>query len=646
MTAERDAALGYADIGLRVVPIRPGKKFPTLMSWQEAATDDPKQIIGWYDVWPDAGVGVATGPQPCGDNIFVIDIDGEEGVEQWIELHRMYGDQPAKTWTSITGSNGLHVFYRAPAGAKIVNQQAAGRRLASSIDVRGVGGQVVVPPTIHPSGRRYEWYLAPSDCVIADAPGWLLHLVTERDVPDVPERPSLTVVSDVDDDELVFSQFRRNWDWEHELLKAGWSFVSRKGDDSLWARPGKHPRDGHSAVLHEPDGPLVVWTTQLDPDLVGRGTRSVDGSAVSFSAFEWFAATQHGGDRSEAYRTLQELFDPAPELRSLIADREPYLGPDFSERVNLDDPDDVLDAQLRRMLIDWAEFAETDFESQEWLWPEVIPAGRSCAIWAKGGTGKSLVMLRMAVDMIEAGHNVLILDYEMSPTDLNDRLIDMDVDPLDLVGSGLHYAQVPPLDPMDTERGGQQVRRLAAAVNADVVIIDTFARAVSGDEDSADTVRAFYRATGMLLKQDGRAWVRLDHAGKGNADDARGSSAKNDDVDLVWKLSKTDSGYEFKRGKVRMGYVQEKVQLVRSDEPFVLRLQRSSAPSYPEGTGALHGELRGAGIDFGLSERRFFAAARDAGVNASNKRLRAAKRYHVESSSVSFLVDDPERGTA
>ena len=62
----------------------------------------------------------------------------------------------------------------------------------------------------------------------------------------------------------------------------------------------------------------------------------------------------------------------------------------------------------------------------------------------------------------------------------------------------------------------------------------------------------------------------------------RGSSAKNDDVDIVWLLRPTDAGVSLKRDKARMGWVPESVTFAKLDNP--LRFQRL-ANDWPDGTG-------------------------------------------------------------
>jgi len=114
-----------------------------------------------------------------------------------------------------------------------------------------------------------------------------------------------------------------------------------------------------------------------------------------------------------------------------------------------------------------------------------------------------------------------------------------------------------------------------------VAFIDTMSRAVHGEENSADTYRAFYNHTGIELKRRGITWCRLDHAGKEGDRGQRGSSAKGDDVDVVWRLKAQDNGVALKRELSRMAWVPETVSFKIEDCP--LRYVRI-AGDWPAGT--------------------------------------------------------------
>lgn len=637
-TTPHDHARALGALGLRVLPIKPGHKRPPMSSWQHAATDDADKIDNWYrGLYRDAGVGIALGPQPNGLYLFAIDVDTHDpahnGWDALADLEEEHGELPA-TWRSLTGADGAHLIFAAPAGVTVRNQQASGNRIAPGIDVRGDGGQIVVAPTVHPNTQRtYEWEAdhAPWERDVARAPRWLLELVREPD----PE-PVQVPESSLPRDDSLFDAHRADWDWHAELARRGWQLTipQPRGVDSHWTRPGKDPRQGNSGVLHEPDGPFVIFTTEIPNGWRDAGKRSRDGSAYSFGPFGFYAATEHDGDRSEAARTLADRYGaPDVDLGALVA----------AERHTEADPGtvedrDAYDSQLLGMLIDWPTFWSTDHTAEEWLWEPVIPARRGMVLWAKGGTGKSLVLLRMVLDLVRRGVRVLYLDYEMTPDDLHDRLEEMGVEnPAEL--DGLHYAQLPSLPGFDTPEGGKAVTRFASLVDADLVVIDTFARAVEGEENDSDTVRDFYRMTGLHLKAAGRAFIRADHAGKDESKGQRGSSAKNDDVDLVWQLKVADGGYTLIRGKCRMGWVPESVHLERHDAPY--RIEVKGGKSYEPGASDCAKVLDEVGVPLDMGYRKasemVVAAGHPKPVRAV---LRSALKYRRERSSTMHFVGD------
>lgn len=154
------AALEYAALGLPVFPCRPGEKRPLIAGWPEKATTDAAQVRSWWSDRPDANVAVATGPA---SGFFVLDVDDEGSL---IALEREHGSLPGLYPQSWTG-RGWQAFFRCPGGRTIRN--SAGK-LGPGLDTRGQGGYVVLPPSIHPSGKRYEW-------------------ATDRDVRELPPEP-------------------------------------------------------------------------------------------------------------------------------------------------------------------------------------------------------------------------------------------------------------------------------------------------------------------------------------------------------------------------------------------------------------------------------------------------------------------------
>ena len=197
--------------------------------------------------------------------------------------------------------------------------------------------------------------------------------------------------------------------------------------------------------------------------------------------------------------------------------------------------------------VDWQRLFESAPDDVDWLVTDFIASGQSYSLVSPAKAGKSLLMLDVAA-AIAAGRSalghparppvrVLYVDCENSRDDLVERLRDMGYGPEDL--SQLRYLSFPSLPALDSPAGGAEIAALAEHHAAALVVIDTIARVVAGEENSADTYRNLYRFTLQPLKAQRRAVVRLDHRGKGVNAGARGSSAKNDDVDVVWQLSQS-----------------------------------------------------------------------------------------------------------
>jgi hypothetical protein len=165
---------------------------------------------------------------------------------------------------------------------------------------------------------------------------------------------------------------------------------------------------------------------------------------------------------------------------------------------------------------------------------------------------------------------VLYVDFENDPRgDIRTRLQAMGYAPADLVN--LKYLSFPTLSALDTEKGSQQLMAVADHHVAKVIVIDTVSRAVQGEENDNDTWLAFYRHTGIKVKQRGMALVRLDHTGKDVTKGQRGGSAKSGDVDSVWRLSAVDverGTYRLECEARRFQFSETKLTLTREDNPL------------------------------------------------------------------------------
>jgi hypothetical protein len=170
-----------ASRGFRLFPVEASGKLPLIKGWPEAATSDMKQLEAWAHQYPACNWGLATG---TASGLVVIDVDGAEGRASLADLERQGLTLPA-TFTVTTGrtDGGEHRYYRPPSGVDIRNDQNG--KIGAHVDVRGTGGFVVCPPSIHASGKQYR-FIDPS-VPVADLPGWVIERLTVR-----PPMPSAT----------------------------------------------------------------------------------------------------------------------------------------------------------------------------------------------------------------------------------------------------------------------------------------------------------------------------------------------------------------------------------------------------------------------------------------------------------------------
>jgi hypothetical protein len=164
------AALDYGRLGWSVIPIEPRGKRP-LIRWQvhQYRQADTPEIGDWFRRWPDANIAVVTG---IVSNLVVLDLDPRHGAAESQErLQRAHGRFP-ETVEAHTGGGGRHLYFTHP--AEIVRNRVG---IEPGIDLRGDGGYVVAPPSVHACGEPYHWVRSPDVYRAEPVPGWLLHAV-------------------------------------------------------------------------------------------------------------------------------------------------------------------------------------------------------------------------------------------------------------------------------------------------------------------------------------------------------------------------------------------------------------------------------------------------------------------------------------
>lgn len=140
----KQAALHYVSMGFSIFPLSARTKEPSIPSWTSyRISHAPAESVSeWWTKAPESNIGLPTGAL---NKIVVVDLDGPEGLA-FGQSKKLFSPV-----TSLTG-NGRQLFYQWKDGVR----NSAGK-IAPGVDIRGEGGYVVAPSSVHPNGRTYRW---------------------------------------------------------------------------------------------------------------------------------------------------------------------------------------------------------------------------------------------------------------------------------------------------------------------------------------------------------------------------------------------------------------------------------------------------------------------------------------------------------
>ncbi len=139
-------AQAYRAAGFSVIPLRPHSKIPAIQ-WQEYQKRIPteSEVNQWFARTPDLNIGLVTGEV---SGFVVVDLDGPDGLATGNRL-RLTSPVCVRT------ANGSHLYY---CWDKVLMNSV---KKLPGLDIRGDGGQVAAPPSLHPNGKYYRWAGSP-----------------------------------------------------------------------------------------------------------------------------------------------------------------------------------------------------------------------------------------------------------------------------------------------------------------------------------------------------------------------------------------------------------------------------------------------------------------------------------------------------
>jgi Bifunctional DNA primase/polymerase, N-terminal len=170
-----DDALDYAARGFAVFPCKFRTKEPAgriAPHGCNSATTNPETIRRWFGGTVRYNLAIRTG---WASGVWVLDVDDRHGGFATLrQLEERYGPLPSTRCCKT--ANGVHLWWRAtgPIGC-------SDDRVGRGLGVKGDGGGIMAPPSVHPDGPIYTW---DNDEPLAGAPDWLIKLT--RKPPPAP----------------------------------------------------------------------------------------------------------------------------------------------------------------------------------------------------------------------------------------------------------------------------------------------------------------------------------------------------------------------------------------------------------------------------------------------------------------------------
>jgi hypothetical protein len=289
----RGHAVEYARHHWQVGPVRGRNQFhgkdPTTGLTPHGVldfTDDIDTVIRWWSRTPwNIGARVP-------ESMFVLDVDGPDrrphpgrGLQALAELEESYAPLPA-TFTQITGSGGLHLFFRRPPG------KLSKVRLPTGLEYKDHGGYVVVAPSIHPdSGQRY----VRCDHPVAAPPPWLVDLIVERPRVAAPRAPQSARWFSYGPS--IADTYCASVSWAEILAPHGWRCIGGDpaGDGGRWL----HPTATSSCSATIRNGCLFVYSPNTPFDVTEAS------NPKGYTKFRAYAVLEHCGDLKGAARALR-----------------------------------------------------------------------------------------------------------------------------------------------------------------------------------------------------------------------------------------------------------------------------------------------------------------------------------------------------
>lgn len=548
-------ALAYGASGWHVIPVH-GMRAPGVCTCRLGADCPPKMqgkhpvhgkwqtghLMSRADVmatWsaeaggePLYNIGILTGVATGGHPFFVFDVDPDNGgPETLAALEAEHGPLPP-TRTHRTGSGGEHRLFLVPDGMTIRNNQA---RIGPGIDIRGVGGMIVAPPSV--SGKGAYTQVETTLELTYEPPAWLVELLT---VPAGTEVLPTVVAEDLPDWADLDESTRER------VQQYALNGVRGAADDYAMAPPGRGNEQLYRSACAAIEIAQSPWNLVTVADVV----RELDAARVRRNA----ARPGGGQDEPEFRQTVRSAHSGViGQGRPLPPDPHPIGGLAFDVSEFLPAPGETANAPdglpVRTMTlaerIRAALHTRSELEALEPPTPlieGVADVGTMVVLAGQFGTFKSFTTVGWACSVatgtpwmgraVPVAKPVLYVAAE-GASGIKLRVRAWEVANGVTVPDHMLITLALAINIGDDD-ACRELLTVCREFNVGMVIFDTLHRVTGGlDENSSKDMHRVTYVADALRETLGATTVYAHHTGHGGAR-SRGASSIEDDADCVW----------------------------------------------------------------------------------------------------------------
>ena len=519
-------ALKFANQGIVAVPVAAdGSKRPGLATWKQYQEVKPtsQELINWFTPTVQ-GLGVITGA--ISNNLEMLEIEGR-GVYQKMHLeiaeiatNSGLGDLWQRLnagYVEMTPSGGLHWLYFVdggvlPGNTKLARKPGENGGVDVWAETRSEGGFTITAPSggsAHPSGN--PWVLIGGSIetipTITTAERSALHAIFSM-FDEMPKAESIAqeVATRADGILSPGDDYNARTTWEEILVPLGWSVVYRKGEATVWRRPGKN--EGISATTNfNGNDKLFVFSTS-----------TVFDSETSYSKFAALAHLKYHGDFKATASALRNLGYGAQNLNSF--DLSNTLMPSNQ----LQGPSQVTASDLGPDESSWKPIPLKDYFDGLFAAPiatilkrtdgsGLIYTGRVHSIYGESESGKSWIAQIASAECLKNDKKVIYIDFESDAIDIVNRLKALGVSRANLLQ---YFTYIRPDGPRDID--DPYWKAILEQDSAELVVIDGVTESLTmwgGQTKDNDEITRWMRVfPRTVASASGAAVVLIDHITK------------------------------------------------------------------------------------------------------------------------------------